>query len=235
MIYGYARVSTRTQNIQRQINNIRNAYPTSIVYQEAFTGTKINRPVFTKLLERIKPGDTVVFDEVSRMSRNAEDGFRLYRKLYDQNVNLVFLKEPYINTDTYRKSQEQGIQMTGNEIADLYIKTTNEVMMILAKKQIELAFETAQKEVDYLHKRTKEGIAVAIQNGKKVGRPKGKKFVTKKEKESKDIILKYSRDFGGPLSNGKCITLCQVSRKSYYKYRAELLNEALKKEKELSA
>ena len=199
MIYGYARISRRTQNIQRQINNIRNAYPTSIVYQEAFTGTKINRPVFTKLLERIKPGDTVVFDEVSRMSRNAEDGFRLYRKLYDQNINLVFLKEPYINTDTYRKSQEQGIQMTGNEIADLYIKTTNEVMMILAKKQIELAFETAQKEVDYLHKRTKEGIAVAVQNGKKVGRPKGKKFVTKKEKESKDIILKYSRDFGGPL------------------------------------
>lgn len=235
MIYGYARVSTtRKQNIERQIENIKDKYPSAIIYKESFTGTKIERPVFSNLLSKLKSGDTVVFDEVSRMSRNAEEGFALYKKLYDQNIHLVFLKDPQINTDTYRDSMSETIKTTGNEIADIYIEATNKVLMILAKKQIELAFQTAQQEVDYLHKRTKEGISVARQNGKQIGREKGSSYTSSKEKPSKEIILKYSKDFGGPLSNRQCIDLCHIDRKTYYKYRSELLAESLIQERQLS-
>lgn len=68
------------------------AYPSAILYEEAYTGTKIDRPKFKTLLRLVKPGDTIVFDEVSRMSRNAEEGFELYKELYDKGVELVFLK-----------------------------------------------------------------------------------------------------------------------------------------------
>ena len=71
MTYGYARISTKQQSIERQIRNISAAFPDARIYREAYTGTKIERPEFEKLLKRLKSGDTVVFDSVSRMSRDA--------------------------------------------------------------------------------------------------------------------------------------------------------------------
>ena len=96
-IYGYARVSTKQQNIERQIRNIKDKYPEAIIVTDEFTGTKLDRPGWTKLYKQLKPGDTVVFDQVSRMSRDADEGFRVYEDLYNQGVNLTFLKEPHIS------------------------------------------------------------------------------------------------------------------------------------------
>ena len=84
MTYGYARISTKQQSIDRQTRNIKAVYPDAHVEEEAYTGTKIDRPVFDKLLNQIdkdlengKPV-TLVFDSVSRMSRSAEDGYKLF-------------------------------------------------------------------------------------------------------------------------------------------------------------
>ena len=101
-IYGYARISTQKQNIERQKRNIRAFCKDAIIIEEIFTGNSITRPLFDKLIAKIKSGDTIIFDSVSRMSRNAEEGIRLYKELYNRGVNLVFLKEPLINTETYR-------------------------------------------------------------------------------------------------------------------------------------
>ena len=105
-IYGYCIINQKKQSIDRQIRNIKEAYPSAIMVEEAFTGTKIDRPEWTKLYAKAKSGDTIVFDSVSRMSRNAADGFVAYEELYNRGVNLVFLKEPHINTDTFKKAVE---------------------------------------------------------------------------------------------------------------------------------
>lgn len=76
-IYGYCRISTAKQSIDRQIRNIKAEYPTAHIVQEAYTGTSILRPEWSKLYRILKEGDAVVFDSVSRMSRNAEEGFSL--------------------------------------------------------------------------------------------------------------------------------------------------------------
>lgn len=81
-VYGYCRISTAKQSIDRQVRNIRAEYPTVHIVQEAYTGTSILRPEWSKLYRILKEGDTVVFDSVSRMSRNAEEGFSLYEDLY---------------------------------------------------------------------------------------------------------------------------------------------------------
>ena len=120
VIYSYCRVSTAKQKIQRQIDNIKAAYPGAVILTESYTGTKLDRPVFSKMLQKLHPGDTVVFDEVSRMSRNAAEGFELYKKLYDEGVELVFLKEPHINTSVFMESLSNSIELTGNDIADEY-------------------------------------------------------------------------------------------------------------------
>ncbi|MBR5220054.1 MAG: recombinase family protein [Clostridia bacterium] len=97
-IYGYCRISQKKQNIERQVRNILNAYPTAIIIREAYTGRKIvGRKEWEKIYRTVKPGDLIVFDSVSRFSRNAEEGFELYQDLYYKSVDLVFLKEPQIN------------------------------------------------------------------------------------------------------------------------------------------
>lgn len=226
-IYGYARISTNRQSIERQIRNIRSVYPKAIIYQEVFTGTKTTgRKKWLQLLKIVKPGDTIVFDSVSRMSRNAEEGIQTYFELYEKGVNLVFLKEGYINTDIYNTAIQQSITVTGNEIADIYIEATNKVIKLLAIQQIKKAFEQAQKEVDDLHQRTKEGMETARLQGKQIGQTPGAKLTTKKSIRAKEEIQKFSKDFQGTLKDVDVIRMIGISRNSYYKYKRELLEES---------
>lgn len=219
--YGYARISTKKQSIDRQIRNIKDCCHDSIIIREAYTGTTTDRPEWTKLMRNVKSGDTIIFDSVSRMSRDAADGFKIYEKLYQDGVNLIFLKEPHINTDTYKKALESNIKMTGTSV-DHILKGINLYLMELAKEQIRLAFEQAEKEVQDLHQRTREGIETARLAGKQIGQVKGAKLITKKSIEKKAEILKYSKDFNGTLNDVACIQLTGLNRNTFYKYKKEL-------------
>lgn len=223
--FGYARISRKTQNIERQIRNIISEYPKAEIFQEAWTGTKADRPQFNKLLKKVQAGDTIVFDSVSRMSRNATEGIEIYFRLYEMGVTLVFLKESYINTDVYRNAVSQGIEATGNEIADIYIEATNKVIRLLATQQIERAFEQAEKEVTDLHERTKEGIETARRNGKQIGQKQGAKLNVKKKEPKKAEIRKYCKDFDGTLTDKDTMKLVGLARNTYYKYKKEILAE----------
>lgn len=225
MEYGYCRISTKQQSIDRQIRNIKAVYPGALIVQEAYTGTKMDRPEWQKLVKRVRPGDTIVFDSVSRMSRNADEGITTYFELMDGGVNLVFIKEGYIDTDTYKSAVSQSIAATGNEIADIYIEATNRVIKLLAEKQIRKAFEQSEKEVEDLHQRTREGMETARLNGKQIGLPKGKKLVTKKSVAAKKAIRKHSIDFSGSLNDAECMTLTGLSRNTFYKYKREIKEE----------
>lgn len=225
MIRGYCRISRKSQNIDRQIRNILSIYPDAKLYTDAFTGTKIKgRKAFEKLLKEVQPGDTIIFDSVSRMARDAEAGTQLYFELFDKNINLIFLKESYINTDVYKDTIEQTIEQTGNEIADLYIGATNKVIRLLARKQIEKAFEQAEKEVTDLKERTKEGIETARRAGKQIGQKKGATLIVKKKAPIKNEIIKKSKYFNGNLTDTDLIKVLGISRNTYYKYKRELLD-----------
>ena len=225
-IYGYCRISTNKQSIERQHRNIQEIYPNAIIINEVFTGTKIEgRREWSKLLKQIKQGDTIVFDSVSRMSRDAKEGFKLYKELFNKGVELVFIKEPHINTTTYKEAINGGIDLTGT-IVDSILEGINKYLLALAEQQIKLAFEQSEKEVKDLQQRTKEGIEIARLNGKQIGQVKGNKLTTKKSIQAKEIILKHSKDFRGTLSDSDVIKLCGISRNSYYKYKKELVREA---------
>ena len=216
-IYGYCRISTPQQNIERQVRNILATYPTAHIIREVYTGTTYQgRKELDKLLHIVQLGDTIVFDSVSRMSRNADEGCQLYEDLYAQNVTLCFLKEPHINTETYRQTIQRQISTqlkTGNAATDSFVSSViaalNQYTVDLAKEQIRLAFAQAQKEVDDLHQRTREGMLTAKLNGKKAA-------------ACKDAIKKYSKDFDGTLSDADCIKLIGIARNTYYKYKGEL-------------
>ena len=224
MQYGYCRISRPQQSIERQIRNIKAAYPEAVIVQEVFTRTRLDRKEWPKLMDRAKAGDTIIFDSVSRMSGNAAEGFAAYEELFERGVTLIFLKEPHINTDTYRKALEANIQMTGSNV-DLILTGVNRYLMELAKEQIRIAFEQSEKEVSDLHQRTKEGIETARLNGKQIGRKQGASIRTKKSIEAKETIMKHSVDFNGTLTDSELLRLTGLSRNTFYKYKKELRGE----------
>ena len=232
-MYGYCRISRKTQNIERLVRNISEAFPKAHIVKEAFTGTKIEgRKELDKLLKVLKSGDTVIFDSASRMSRNADEAISLYQELFEKGINLVFLKERHIDTEVYRKALSTQIEInlnTGNEATDTFIQgiieALNRYTIDLAKEQIRLVFEQAQKEVDDLHQRTAEGLITARMNGKQIGLEKGTKLTTKKSIAAKETIKKHSKDFNGTLADEDVIKLAGISRNSFYKYKREIRAE----------
>lgn len=233
--YGYARISRKKQSIDRQIRNIKAAFPAAHIVQEAFTGTKVEgRKEFEKLLKQAKKEAAqgvkviIIFDSVSRMSRNAEDGIRIYKELFACGIELVFLKEPHINTSVYKDAIEKQIETveTGDAATDELMAAItqgiNRYMMRLAERQIELAFSQSAKEVEDLHQRTKEGLETARLAGKQIGGVKGRKLNVKKAAATKEIIRRHSQDFEGTLTDAECMKLCGVARNTYYKYKKEM-------------
>jgi DNA invertase Pin-like site-specific DNA recombinase len=221
MIYGYCRISTRRQSVERQIRNIKNVYPEAIIIQETYTGRSMNRPKWNNLYNKVKSGDIIVFDSVCRMSRNAIEGTQTYFELYDRGVQLIFLNERCIDTAIYAESRNDKLQLYGTEEDEIF-KGLNNYFRKVAEKQIRIAFEHTEKEVNDISKRTKEGIAIAKLNGKQIGTPKGTHFTTKKSIAAKKIILKNSKDFNGSNTDEEVMKIAGISRNSYYKYKREL-------------
>lgn len=165
------------------------------------------------------------------MSRNAEEGIKEYFNFVERDIELIFLKEGYINTALYKKALENKIDSTGNKIADIYIDATNEVLKILAQEQIKIAFDQAEKEVLDLRERTKEGLRVTKAKGTVLGRKQGDTYTTKKEKEMREKIKKLAKDFGGNLKDIEVFTLLGITKNTYYKYKKNIILEEAQNEK----
>ena len=223
-IYGYVRISRPQQSMDRQIRNIKAAYPDAIILQEAYTGVIMNRPEWNKLVKHVKSGDCIVFDSVSRMSRSADEGVITYFELFEMGVQLIFLKEMYINTDVYSENLKDRIELQGTDEDEIF-KGLNNYFRKLAERQIRIAFEQSEKEVRDLHQRTKEGIETARLNGKQIGQRPGNKLNVKKKQPALELIEKHSKSFRGTLNDSECMKLTQLSRNTYYKYKRELMEK----------
>ena len=229
MIYGYCRISTKRQNIERQIRNIKSKYPNAIIVEEIFTGSKQNRPEWIKLCKHLKTGDLIVFDEVSRMSRNAEEGFTTYKELYEKGIDLEFLKENYINTQSYKVAMtkvsvvsiQSGDKATDNLVNSI-MGAINEFVLNKIESDIYAAFKSSQKELDYLHQRTKEGMETARLNGKQIGQRPGITFNIKKKAPIMTEIKAKSKDFDGTYTDIDLIKILGIAKNTYYKYKREL-------------
>ena len=235
--YAYPRVSTPNQQLDRQIQNIRAAYPNAIMFPDKFTGTRIDRPQWNKLHRQILADVErglqvrVIFDEASRLARNAEEGIRIYEELFSLGVELIFLKTPHINSETYKAALNNQLEVAAlddaatNDLVQGIAAAINKYIMALAKQQIFLAFQSAEAEVNYLHQRVSEGVRLAAAEGKRVGTPKGSKLTTKKSVEMKKIIQEKSKYFNGSINDQDLIKITGLAPNTFYKYKKELLEE----------
>lgn len=140
MKIGYARVSTQEQNLDRQIDNL-TAAGCERIYKEKITGTKADRPEFRTMLDVLRPGDILVTDSFSRLSRSTKDLLDLVERLNNSGVHLVSLKE---NLDT--------------------TTATGKMMLTMLSA-------LSQFERDLIAERTIDGLKAARARGRKGGRP----------------------------------------------------------------
>jgi len=95
MIYGYTRVSTRKQldgyGLEVQKNEILNKYPTAKIIDEQYTGTKLDRPLFNKLLKKLTTGDILVVSKLDRFARNTIEGIKVVEQLFKKKVAIHIL------------------------------------------------------------------------------------------------------------------------------------------------
>ena len=149
MKIGYARVSTEAQNLSRQIDAL-HEYGVDELYTEKMTGTKASRPELDKVRLRMREGDSVVVESLSRLGRSTRDLLNLLDEFDKKGVQLVSLKES-INTAT----------PTG-------------------KLLVTVLSAISQFERDLIVQRTEEGLKAARARGRKGGRPKTDQRVVEK-------------------------------------------------------
>lgn len=141
MLIGYARVSTKDQNLDRQLDQLKNAGAEKI-YKEKITGTKKDRPELKKLLEYAREGDVILVSDLTRISRSTKDLIELVEEIKEKKMNLKSLKEEWLDTTT-----AQG------------------------KLMFTIMAGLSQFERDLISERTKEGLASARARGRNGGRP----------------------------------------------------------------
>lgn len=190
-IYAYCRVSTENQRLERQEKNIKIYWgelaDQVFFFEEKFTGTTQKRNEWKKVSRLARKGDIITFDSISRMSRNAEEGYKDYMQLWEKGVSLIFLNEPHLNTEVFTSQIENIKQIENVEVKSTFQPLMDgivETLKNIIREQIKIGFEQAEKERDDLVKRITEGQKVSV---KKPGRPK--KVIP--ETLKKDIIDGY--------------------------------------------
>ena len=167
--YSYKRISTDTerQNFNRQIKSLEKyATDHNIEYVVEFTEEKSaknfsDRPQFLKLDKILQSGDTVVFKDLSRFTREAENGYKKYMDWMNRGINMVFLDNPTVSTDYIRQMMRTASEQ------DIVTKTAMESII---KLLIIVELDRGEKQRLYISKSIKDGIAAS---DKKSGRKAG--------------------------------------------------------------
>lgn len=150
-IYGYARVSSRDQNEERQLIALRAfGVPERDILTDKQSGKDFLRPAYRRLLKKLRPGDTLAIKSIDRLGRNYDEILEQWRILTkEMEVGIVVLDMPLLDT-------RQKRDLTGALIADIVLQLLSYV---------------AQTEREFIRQRQAEGIAAARARGVRFGRP----------------------------------------------------------------
>ena len=124
-IYGYARVSTRSQELHRQLDLL-NEQNCNEILTVKMTGTKADRPQLNRLKDKIRPGDTVIVESFSRLGRSTKDLIDLVTYFEEHQVKLVSLKENFDTSTPHGRLMMTVFQAFSQFERDLIVERTKE-------------------------------------------------------------------------------------------------------------
>jgi len=194
MRYGYCRVSTKHQNLQRQMDALNNyGVNQRFIFSDKYSGKTLDREGLNELLEMLRPGDTLIVKEIDRLGRNRKETKDLMVKLIKQDIELVCLDMPYLKEFIIDKIKENG-----------------GFLEIMAHALLDVVLEVAEQERKKIVNRTTEGRKKAILEGVKFGRP---------QKVSLETFKKYYDKFlKRELKAVEIQKELGISKQCYYNY-----------------
>lgn len=189
-VYGYVRVSTKEQNLDRQLHAMSGfGVPEVQIYQDKLSGKDFERPAYQCLLKKLKSGDTLVIKSIDRLGRNYDEILEQWRIITkEKRAAIVVLDMPLLDT-------RQGRDLTGTLIADIVLQLLSYV---------------AQTEREFIRQRQAEGIAAAKARGVHMGRP-----AMEKPDNYSEVYLLWTQK---QLSARKAAERLRVSYKTFLKW-----------------
>ncbi|MBQ7300471.1 MAG: recombinase family protein [Clostridia bacterium] len=188
--YAYIRVSTREQNEDRQVLAMEEfGVDRSCTVIEKQSGKDFDRPLYRRLLKKLKPGDTLVIKSIDRLGRNYDEILEQWRILTkEKKVDIVVLDMPLLDT-------RNGRDLTGTLIADIVLQLLSYV---------------AQTEREFIRQRQREGIAAAKARGVHCGR-----YAMVRPDNYKAVFLQWQN---GKLSGRKAAAQVGVSHTTFLRW-----------------
>lgn len=214
-IFSYSRISTdeEKQKFNRQEKALsKYAQDHGIKYFREFkdecSGSTFDRPEFKVLDAHIQRGDTVVMKDLSRFTREAENGYKKYMQWLNKGINIVFIDNPTISSDYIRQ------MISTAEQQDLVTKTAMEAII---KLLLIVELDRAEKQREYISKAIKDGIEAS---DKKSGRKEGQ--LDKMTDALHDDIILYLGDRS--VTQIELMKKHEISRNTLKKY-VEIIKE----------
>ncbi|OJD62315.1 recombinase family protein [Bacillus sp. NH11B] len=190
--FGYVRVSSKDQNEERQIQNMKDlGIEDRDIFIDKESGKNMERENYQMLKRLVRTGDTIVFDSLTRLGRNMNDTLEEFRYYEKHKVNLQFIKEPYINVNYIGESTNDVIQSA------------------IQKATLTILSAFAEKERIDIKQRQAEGIALARKQGKRLGRPP-----VEITEEFKDAYKEWK---SGSITAVEAMKKYGIKRSSFYK------------------
>lgn len=190
--FGYVRVSSKDQNEERQIENMKHlGIEDRDIFIDKQSGENMKREKYQMLKRLARTGDTIVFDSLTRLGRSMNDVLEEFRYFETQRINLQFIKEPFINVNYNGESTNDVIQQA------------------VQKATLTILSAFAEKERNDIKQRQAEGIALAKKRGKHLGRPPVQ--ITEK------FIEAYEAWQSGKITAVGAMRKYDIKRSSFYK------------------
>lgn len=211
---GKQRFTRQEQAISRWCKENNTEITERRIYKDDASGKSFDRPAWKELEEDVATGDTIVFKDLCRFTREYENGFTKYMELLDKGVNLVFIDNPTIST-AYIRSMMDVAEKQSSRIAKKSLKDTIELLLL-----VEL--DRAEQEREITVQRIRDGIAAST---KKSGRKTGQ--IDKMTPELKADIVLFLNDRS--IKQVDVMRKHSISRNTFKKY-VELLKENRKEQ-----
>ncbi|WP_340135805.1 recombinase family protein [Bacillus cereus] len=190
--FGYVRVSSKDQNKERQIENMKYlGIEDRDIFIDKKSGKNMKRENYQMLKRLARTGDTIVFDSLTRLGRSMNDVLEEFRYFEQQRINLQFIKEPFINVNYNGETANDVIQQA------------------VQKATLTILSAFAEKERNDIKQRQAEGIALAKKKGKHLGRP---------PVQITDQFIQAYRDWqSGKITAVGAMRKYDIKRSSFYK------------------
>lgn len=192
--YGYARVSTVGQNLDRQVDELREVGISSKnIYCDKQSGKDFERNSYKRLLKKLKKGDLLIIKSLDRLGRNYEEIIVEWRRITKEiKAHIRVLDMPLLDTSQYKG-------LIGTFISDLVLQILSFV---------------AQQNLDYIHQTQQEGIIKAKEKGIKFGRPR--------IEVDENFYLIHARWLNKELSANQAAEILGMSRRTFYRRAEEM-------------